>query len=1263
LWGNDGPNMRLSLGIKVGFWLALLGAAFTALTGYYFYDRGRALLIQAAQQKLLTATKVLGHNFGRSIAEITADVLFVAGLPEVKQISQLTHGRASSPADTVASAKQRAQLAEIFTGLLATRNRYSQVRLIGSANFGRELVRVERIADGSRRWRIVQGEDLQEKKHQPYFYETMRLAPGQLYVSPVSLNKEQGSSYGFGKPSLRVATPIHTQGGHLFGIVVIDVDLGGLFELLLANMPQGLGVLLTNQQGDYLIHPDPGKTFGFEQGRVFRIQDDLPSVEPLFENKIDQAVLRVENKSLGQHSLLAMMRLPIATLAQQRFVTLGLYTPIEKVLVESRRTGASIIQITLLFAFLSMLLALILARLLAKPMNQMVQAVRQHALGQPLPPLPVERNDEIGDLARSFVGMTAKIDQQMQAIQAAETQLHAILDHAPVGIWLMDTNGRYRFVNETFCNAVGMPESRFLATAQLADLLGDEAAVVSQASNQRCLIEQQPVFGHEAMVFADGNLHHLEVTKVQLPDNAGGIVGIIGIANDVTERQRLQNREKTRSEVLERLANGASLAEILQAIVCEVEMQSPALRCAILLLAEDGRHLRIGAASNLPSAGKAALDGWLVSEGNGSCGTAAFRGQRVVVEDVSTSPLWANYREVAKEMQIGASWSEPIWAADGRVLGTFAVYQSKVTLPSKADIQFIEQTASLAGIAIERSRNIDEIRLAAMVYQHSSEAMAVTDAENRIIAINPAFTRLTGYELSEVIGQNPRILNSGHHEVNFFKEMWSSILATGCWQGEIWNRHKSGEVFVEALSINTIFSDDGAVYRRVSLFYDITEKKRSEELIWRQANFDSHTGLPNRRMFYDRLEQMLKIAHRTGLPVALMFIDLDHFKEVNDTLGHDVGDILLHEAARRLTRCVRESDTVARMGGDEFTVILGEIGDTDGVSCIAQAILHCLAEPFLLGGETVYVSASIGITLYPDDADDADLLIKNADQAMYAAKRHGRNRYSHFTAALQESTQTRMRMTTDLHHALLENQFQLHYQPIVDLNGGAIHKAEALIRWQHPSRGLIRPDEFIPVAEETGLIVALGHWVFFEAARQVALWRAAYQADLQISVNKSPVQFRSEETDYEAWFEHLRQLGLPGQSIVIEITESLLLDASSETSDRLLRFRDAGMQVSLDDFGTGYSSLAYLKKFEIDYLKIDQSFICNLTPASEDMAICEAMIVMAHKLGMKVIAEGIETQAQCDLLTSIGCDFGQGYLFSRPIPAEEFEQLLKSHQR
>ncbi len=563
----------------------------------------------------------------------------------------------------------------------------------------------------------------------------------------------------------------------------------------------------------------------------------------------------------------------------------------------------------------------------------------------------------------------------------------------------------------------------------------------------------------------------------------------------------------------------------------------------------------------------------------------------------------------------------------------------------------------------ERKIAEESSHLAALVYQNSSEAMMVTDAHGLIISINPAFTELTGYTQDEALGKTTKILNSGRQDKAFFEAMWESLNTTGHWHGEIWNRRKNGDVFPEWLSINTIYGEDGSVHRRVALFSDITQKKESEALIWHQANFDLLTGLPNRRMFHDRLEQEMKKAHRAGLPVALLFLDLDRFKEVNDTLGHDMGDLLLKAAGERLTNCVRESDTVARLGGDEFTVILGELEDESSVERVTQCILHRLSEPFQLGIETVYVSASIGITLYPADADNVEALLKNADQAMYAAKHHGRNRFNYFTPAMQEAAQARMRLATDLRSALNEGQFRVYYQPIVELATGQIYKAEALIRWQHPKLGLISPVEFIAIAEDTGMILDIGDWVFREAAAQVEHWRATHHAGFQISINKSPVQFHDENKNHSEWFDYLHKLGLPGQSIVVEITEGLLLDASAVVTDKLLAFRDAGVQVSLDDFGTGYSSLSYLKKFDIDYLKIDQSFVRNLEPHSDDMALCEAIIVMAHKLGIQVIAEGIETEKQRELLAAAHCDFGQGYLFSQPIAAQEFEQLLEKQGR
>lgn len=479
---------------------------------------------------------------------------------------------------------------------------------------------------------------------------------------------------------------------------------------------------------------------------------------------------------------------------------------------------------------------------------------------------------------------------------------------------------------------------------------------------------------------------------------------------------------------------------------------------------------------------------------------------------------------------------------------------------------------------------------------------------------------------------------------------------TPTYQNEYRMRCKDGS-WKWVLSRGMVISRDmlGQPLRMTGTHTDITERKRSESLIWEQANFDALTGLPNRRLLRERLEQEIKKSRRDGLQLAILFIDLDHFKEVNDTLGHDSGDQLLIEATRRIKECLRESDTVARMGGDEFTVILTELFDVSSIERILQKLLRTLAAVFRLGDEQVFVSASIGVTMYPFDATAIEDLFKNADQALYVAKGAGRNRFSFFTPALQEAAQTRVRLANDLRTGLVEKQFRVVYQPIIEMSTGAIHKAEALIRWDHPQRGLVSPAEFIPIAESSGLIVDIGQWVFQQAAAQVLLWRQSLDPDFQISINKSPVQFNRDGNANQPWSQQLQALGLPGQAIVVEITEGLLLDTTSSVADQLLDLRDAGIQMSLDDFGTGYSSLSYLQKFDIDFIKIDQSFVRHLIPNSTDLALCKAIIVMAHALGMRVIAEGVETMLQRDLLAQAGCDFGQGYFFSKPISALEFE--------
>jgi diguanylate cyclase (GGDEF)-like protein/PAS domain S-box-containing protein len=581
------------------------------------------------------------------------------------------------------------------------------------------------------------------------------------------------------------------------------------------------------------------------------------------------------------------------------------------------------------------------------------------------------------------------------------------------------------------------------------------------------------------------------------------------------------------------------------------------------------------------------------------------------------------------------------------------------SLPEKQEDESIIWYGVITDIN-ERKLTEGGVQLAAMVYQNSTEAIVVTNAANNIIAVNPAFSQLTGYSADEAINQNPRILKSGRHEIAFYESMWEAILKNGKWQGELWNRRKDGTIYATWLNISTTYFEDGSPHYFVGLSSDITERKKSEKLIWQQANFDNLTGLPNRNLFRQHIELEFKKSQRTGMPTALILLDLDDFKDVNDTLGHDMGDALLQEAAERLRQCVRDSDIVARLGGDEFAIIIGEIPDHSVVERITDVVLQSISQPYYLKGELIHISASIGISFFPKDATEIESLLKNADQAMYAAKRLGRNRSHYFDRSMQDAAQTRMRIINDLRAVLDGSQFALHYQPIVELSTGTIQRAEALIRWHHPKRGLIRPAEFIQVAEETGMIMDIGNWVFREAVKQVAIWRSTLHPDFQVSINVSPMQFRRNVRLLSAFIGHQQKLNVPGQSIVIEITEGLLLDATPHISEELLAFRDAGIQVAIDDFGTGYSSLAYLKKFDIDYIKIDRSFVSNLTLAAEDRALCEAIIVMAHTLGMKVIAEGIETDEQRKLLTAVGCDFGQGYLFCKPLPAAEFEALLQS---
>ncbi|MBL8488210.1 MAG: EAL domain-containing protein [Rhodocyclaceae bacterium] len=562
--------------------------------------------------------------------------------------------------------------------------------------------------------------------------------------------------------------------------------------------------------------------------------------------------------------------------------------------------------------------------------------------------------------------------------------------------------------------------------------------------------------------------------------------------------------------------------------------------------------------------------------------------------------------------------------------------------------------------AAERAAE-EQLRFIGRLVETIPNPVFYKDAEGRYLGCNQAFEQYIGIARDELVGRSvfdisPPDLAARYHAADqalFDKPGTQTYEASVAWP----DGSRRDVVFYKA----TFDKADGSLGGLVGVILDITERKRTEELVWRQANHDLLTGLPNRRLFRDRLEHELRTAHRHGDTLALLFIDLDRFKEVNDAHGHDAGDQLLVEAGRRIRSCVRESDTVGRLGGDEFTVLLPGLDDPIHVERIAEEIIQALSGPIVLPNEPAYVSASIGIASYPQDAERAEDLMKCADQAMYAAKANGRNRFSYFTPALQQKALEQLHLGNDLRAALAAGQIGVHYQPIVELATGRVVKAEALARWHHPLRGAVSPAQFIPVAEEIGLIHALGDQVFRQAAAAALRWyrdaAASGRGPVKVSVNKSPRQFVTGSC-HEDWLDHLTAIGLPAEAIVLEITESLLLDERPEIREKLMQMKERGIEVSLDDFGTGYSAMAYLKRFDIDTLKIDQSFVRDLETDESDRAIAEAIIAMAHKLGMRVVAEGIETRGQLDVLTRSGCDMGQGYLFARPMAEAAFDDFL-----
>ena len=537
--------------------------------------------------------------------------------------------------------------------------------------------------------------------------------------------------------------------------------------------------------------------------------------------------------------------------------------------------------------------------------------------------------------------------------------------------------------------------------------------------------------------------------------------------------------------------------------------------------------------------------------------------------------------------------------------------------------------------------------IAARLFEATPQGVLITDHQLRIIAVNPAFTATTGYSEEAVLGHTPSMLASGRHEANFYEAMWEGLESRGYWQGEIWNRRKNGEVYPEWLTITALRDDAGEVTHYAGIFSDLSAQEQVQERLRSLAYYDLLTDLPNRLLFRDRLRYAIAQARRDKHRLALMFLDLDRFKTINDTLGHSTGDALLRTVADRIKCHVRESDTVARLGGDEFTILLPNLGGKRDVTPVANKLIEVLASPMEVEGQNLYVTASIGIALFPDDGDDEESLLKHADTAMYRAKTSGRDNYQFYTAKMGQEVAERLELENDLREAMERQELDVHYQPQVDLESGHMVGMEALLRWHHPVRGDISPARFVPIAEESGLIIHLGEWVLRRALTDLKHWLLNGHPDMRMAVNLSPLQLRQVDLPQRVALV-LDELGLDSSHLELELTESMLVEDDQVTREVLGKLNAMGVRLAIDDFGTGYCSLSYLDQLDVDVLKIDRSFVQRMRTGRSCGTVTAAIVDLGHKLGLSVVAEGIETLEQLARVSASGCDVLQGFLLARP---------------
>lgn len=855
-----------------------------------------------------------------------------------------------------------------------------------------------------------------------------------------------------------------------------------------------------------------------------------------------------------------------------------------------------------------------------------------------------------------------------EAITFGTEQLQKILAAIPMPLFLKDMDGRILLMNQACEEAWGMSLETLRGTLGEACFSPDrlekflakdkEALEIGTAqSSQECYWNHR---SHES------RLSH--TVRSPVFNSEGKPKFLLGAILDVTDQESLQQQIDSDRRLLELLLSGAPIAKILEQFCISYEADFPGITCSILLLSSDGAHLHHGAGPSLPLAYKEAIDGIAIGPAVGSCGTAVYQQREVLVSDIPNSQLWTNFRELALSHNFHACWSVPIFSTKHRVLGTFAIYHTSPRTPKNYELLAIRRGAYLTGLAIENHLieqqmldNQKTLREAALhtqaILDNMAEGVVTFDTHGEITSFNKAASHIFGYTSHEVIGRNVQQLFLYDNLESFSFQVTSDQ--------EIQGRHKGGKTFPMSIATSSIMRNEQAVF--IAIVRDITQNRQNEEEIRRLAFYDSLTLLPNRRLLMDRLKQAMSTAARTGQHGAVMFLDLDHFKVINDSSGHDVGDELLQQVAARLKGCVRDGDSVARLGGDEFVVLLEGLSTqtyeaVNQTEVIANRILKSLGQSYMLRGHVYNSTPSIGIVIFMEDSEGMEDLLKKADVAMYQAKSAGRNTARFFDPNMQATAAARAALEKDMRRGLNQNEFVLFYQIQVN-SSGSITGVEALVRWKHVSRGMVSPAQFIPLAEETGLILPLGQWVLESACQQLVEWsQNPDTAHWTVSVNVSASQF-TQPTFVDNVLNAIKKTGANPYLLKLELTESMLVKDVEDIIKKMNRLKAVGVGFSLDDFGTGYSSLLYLKLLPLDQLKIDQSFVRDLLTDASDAMIARTIVALGQNLGLMVIAEGVETHEHHAMLTLMGCNAFQGYYFGRPVSAQALNELIPKFNR